>query len=85
MDFLPQVGSKYLDQRNFKSGNFSVHKDTGKIQLNLETNINVGSIDGRRPPECESSVGNLVKTTLLGVGQFFVFHGVFESTGFFPK
>ena len=85
VDFLPQVSSEYLDQGNFQGWDFTMHKNSRQIKLHLKTDVNICSVDGWRPPECESSVGNLVQTRSLGIGQFFVFHGFFKSRSFFPK
>ena len=62
-----------------------MHENTSKIQLDLKSNINIGSINSRRPPESEPSIRNLVKPTSLSMCQFFVFHTFFKTTGFFPK
>lgn len=76
MNLLPQMGSEDLDQGNLEGRDLSVHENTRKIQLHLETNINVRSINGRRPPHGETSVWNLRKTRSLGVGQFFELHRI---------
>lgn len=39
-----------------------MHEDTSQIQLHLETDVDIGSVDGGRPPESEPSVGDLVET-----------------------
>jgi hypothetical protein len=44
VNFLPQVSSEYLNQRDLKCRNFTVHKYAGQIQLDLETNVDVGAI-----------------------------------------
>ena len=46
---------------------------------------NVGSVDGGGPPEGESSVGDLVETGSLGVGELLVLHALLESGGFLPE
>ena len=46
VDFLPQVSSEDLDEGDLERGDFTVHKDTGKIELDLETNVDVRSVDG---------------------------------------
>mmetsp|Transcript_39335 Transcript_39335/g.83813 ORF Transcript_39335/g.83813 Transcript_39335/m.83813 type:complete len:1257 (-) Transcript_39335:3240-7010(-) len=85
VDLLPQVRSEDLDQRDLQGGDFAVHEDAGQIQLHLETNIHVGSVDGRRPPQGEASVGDLVETGSLGVGQFLEAHGLLEATRLLPE
>lgn len=52
---------------------------------NLETNVDVGSINSWRPPEREAPVGDLIETGSLGVGQLLVLHGFFKTGSFFPK
>lgn len=47
MDFLPQVSSEYLDQRNFQSRNLAMQKYASQVELNLETNIDIGPVDSR--------------------------------------
>lgn len=43
MYLLPQMGTEYLDKRDFQSRNFAMHKDSGQIQLHLETYINLSN------------------------------------------
>ena len=38
------------------------HEDAGQIQLDLETDIDVCTIDCRTPPQRETTVGYLVET-----------------------
>ena len=45
MDLLPEMSSEDLNERNLQCGNLSMHEDTCQIQLHLETNINICSID----------------------------------------
>ena len=44
------MGPENLNQGNFQRWNFAVHENPSQIQLHLETNIDIGSIDGRWPP-----------------------------------
>lgn len=62
-----------------RAGKQDLHEDTSKIKLHLETNIDVCTIDGRAPPESESTIGNLVKTGALSVGQLLVSHRLLEA------
>lgn len=62
MDLLPQVSSEDLDQRDLQSRNLAMHEDPSQIELHLETDIHVGSVDGRGPPERESSIRDLIQT-----------------------
>lgn len=45
----------------------------------------IGSVNGRRPPESESSVWNLVQTRSLGICQLLPFHGLLKATGLLPR
>ena len=72
VDLLPQMGTEDLNERNLQGRDLAVHKDTSQIQLDLETNIDIGTIDRRRPPQRETTVRNLVQTGALSVGQFLV-------------
>ena len=56
MDLLPQMGTEDLDQRDLQCRNLTVEEDTRQIKLHLETDVDVGSVDSRRPPEGEASV-----------------------------
>jgi hypothetical protein len=67
MDLLPQMGTEDLDERDLQRRNLSVHEDTSQIELNLETDVDVGSIDRRRPPHREPSIGDLGQTRSLGI------------------
>ena len=52
--------SKQLDSR--EASGINAHEDTSQIQLDLETDIDISSIDGWTPPESETSIRNLIKT-----------------------
>lgn len=41
------MGAENLDERNFERGDLAVQEDAGQIELNLETDIDVGAIDLR--------------------------------------
>jgi phage gp16-like protein len=56
VDLLPQMGTENLDERDLQCRNLTVKEDTRQIKLHLETDIDVGSVDSRRPPEGEASV-----------------------------
>jgi len=68
------MSSEDLDQRDFESGDFAVHEDPGEVQLHLETNVDIGSVDSGGPPQREPPVGNLVEPRALSVSQFFELH-----------
>lgn len=82
---MPQVGTEDLDQTDLQGRNFTVHKDTRKIQLHLETDINVGTINRGTPPERKSTIRNLIQTGALGVCQLLVPHRFFESGCLLPE
>jgi len=69
------MGSEDLNERNLEGGDLSMEEDTCKVQLNLESNVHVCTIDCRGPPESEATIGDLVETRALSVGQFFELHG----------
>ena len=58
--FLPKMRSENLNQRYFERWNFTVHEDASEVELNLEANVNVGTVDRRRPPKRKASVWNLI-------------------------
>ena len=62
-----------------------MHEDAGEIELDLESNVNVGSIDRWRPPKCEATVGDLVQTGPLRVGELLEFHTLFETGRLLPE
>ena len=45
VNLLPQMGTEDLDQGDLESGDLAVQEDTSKIQLDLETDVDVGSVD----------------------------------------
>jgi len=82
---LPQVSSEYLNERDLEGGDLSVHEDSGQVKLDLETDVNVGAVDGRRPPQCEATIRNLVQTGSLSVGQLLVLHRLLKAGSLFPE
>ena len=85
VDLLPQVCAEDLNERDLEGRNLPVHEDAREVQLHLEAHVDVGSVDGRRPPQCEASVGNLIETTSLGVCELLEAHGLLETTGLLPE
>ena len=79
------MSSENLNEGNLQGWDFAVHKNSCQIELDLETNVDISPIDGWRPPQGKSSIGNLVQTGSLCVGQLFVLHGFFETRCFFPE
>lgn len=55
--------------------------DERQIELNLEPDVDVGTIDGGRPPQREATVRDLVETRALRVGELLVLHRLLESRG----
>jgi len=79
------MGAEDLDERNLEGGNLSVQEDTREIKLDLETDVDIGTIDGRRPPQGESTIGNLVETRPLGICKLLELHRLLETARFFPE
>ena len=46
MDLLPQVRAEDLDERDLERGDLAVQEDTREIELDLETDVDVGAVDG---------------------------------------
>jgi len=59
--------SENLDQGDFKGGYFPVHENASEVQLDLEANVHIGTVDGGTPPQGESSIRNLVESGPLRV------------------
>ena len=53
---------EYLDERDLEGWYLTMHEDASQIKLHLEANVYIGAIDRRRPPESETTVGDLVET-----------------------
>jgi hypothetical protein len=76
VNLLPQVGTEDLDQRNLQSGDLAVQENASQVELNLETDVDIGTVDSGRPPQSETTVRDLVQTGSLGVGEFLEFHAL---------
>mmetsp|Transcript_97181 Transcript_97181/g.274888 ORF Transcript_97181/g.274888 Transcript_97181/m.274888 type:complete len:549 (-) Transcript_97181:3378-5024(-) len=85
MDLLPQVSSEDLDERNLQGWDLAVHEDAREVQLHLEAHVDVGTVDGRRPPQREAPVRDLVEARPLGVGQLLETHGLLEAACLLPE
>lgn len=79
------MSAEDLDERDLECRNLAVHEDAGQIQLHLEAHVNIGPVDGWRPPEREASVGNLVETGALGHRQLLVLHLLLEAARLLPE
>jgi len=82
---LPQVGTEDLDQTDLQGRDLSVHKDTSQIELDLETDVYVGTVDSRTPPEGKSTIRNLIQTGPLCVREFLISHRLFETGRLLPE
>ena len=58
-----------------------MHEDAGEVELHLETDVHVRTIDGRRPPQGEATIRNLVETRALRIGKLLVLHRLFKTAG----
>mmetsp|Transcript_17531 Transcript_17531/g.36310 ORF Transcript_17531/g.36310 Transcript_17531/m.36310 type:complete len:226 (+) Transcript_17531:2049-2726(+) len=85
VDLLPKMGPEDLDEGDFESGDLTVHEDTGEVKLDLETDVDVGTVDGRRPPERETTVGDLSKTRTLRVRELLVLHALLKARRLLPE
>ena len=56
-----------------------------QVVVYLEADVDIGPVDGGRPPEGEAPVGDLVETGSLGVGQLLVLHRLLEAGGLLPE
>jgi hypothetical protein len=62
-----------------------VKEDTGEIQLHLETNVHISSVDGRTPPQSKSTIRDLIETRALSIGQLLELHALLETGSFLPE
>mmetsp|Transcript_9904 Transcript_9904/g.16651 ORF Transcript_9904/g.16651 Transcript_9904/m.16651 type:complete len:467 (+) Transcript_9904:1679-3079(+) len=85
VDLLPEMRSEDLDERDLERGQLPVHEDARQVQLHLESDVDVGPVDGGGPPESESAVGDLAQPRALGVRQLLVLHGLLEARGLLPE
>lgn len=47
VDFLPEMCTEDLNQGDLQCGDLTVHENTCEIELNLETDVDVCSVDRR--------------------------------------
>mmetsp|Transcript_32683 Transcript_32683/g.64772 ORF Transcript_32683/g.64772 Transcript_32683/m.64772 type:complete len:325 (+) Transcript_32683:2190-3164(+) len=85
VDLLPKMGTENLDKRNLQRRNLPVHEYTRKVKLDLETDVNVCTVDGRGPPEGETAIRNLGKTRTLRVRKFLELHGLLKAACLLPE
>ena len=85
LTLLPQMCTEDLDQGDLQCWELAVHEDTSQVKLHLETDVDIGTIDGRTPPEGETTIGDLVKTGPLGICQLLVTHRFLETGRLLPE
>ena len=68
-----------------ESRRIDLHEDARKIELDLETDVDVRTVDGRTPPEREPTVRDLVKTGPLRVRELLVPHRFLEAGRLLPE
>ena len=85
LTLLPQMRTEDLDERDLQGRDLAVHEDTRQVKLDLETDVDVGTVDGRTPPEREATVRNLVETGPLRVRQLLVTHRLLEAGRLLPE
>jgi len=78
------MSSEDLDQRDLERRDLAVHEDAREVQLDLEPDVDIGTVDRRRPPQREATVWDLVQTRALGVGQLLVLHRLLKAAGLLP-
>ena len=79
------MSTEDLNQTDLERGDLAVHEDTGQIELDLETDVYVGTVDSWTPPERESTVRNLVQTGPLSVRELLVSHRLLETGRLLPE
>ena len=50
MNLLPQVSTEDLDQGNLQCWDLAMHENASQIKLHLKSDVDIGSVDGWRPP-----------------------------------
>mmetsp|Transcript_39127 Transcript_39127/g.70495 ORF Transcript_39127/g.70495 Transcript_39127/m.70495 type:complete len:457 (+) Transcript_39127:2263-3633(+) len=85
MDLLPQVSSEDLNQGDLQSGDFAMHENSSQVKLDLEPNIDIGTIDSGGPPQGETTVRNLGQTGSLRIRQLFELHTLFKPRSLLPE
>ena len=61
------------------------HLRTKYLVVNLTNDTYIGSVDGGWPPQCEATVGDLVETGPLRIGQLLVLHALLKTAGLLPE
>jgi len=47
MHLLPQMCPEDLDQRDLECRDLAVHEDAGQVELDLEADVDIGTVDCR--------------------------------------
>ena len=94
--------SEDLDERDLQCRDLAVQENACEIKLDLETNVDICSVDcwrptefvsrrtpgyemepmkerGHSPPECKATIGDLVETGSLGIGELLEFHALCDT------
>ena len=62
-----------------------IHEDSSEIKLDLETDVDVCTVDRGTPPQSETTIGNLVQTRPLRVRELLVPHRLLEAGRLLPE
>ena len=62
VDFLPQMRSEDLNERDLKCRDLAMHEYSSQIELYLETDIHISSVDCGRPPKSKPTIWDLVES-----------------------
>jgi hypothetical protein len=63
----------------------AAHENTRQIKLHLEADVYICAIDSWTPPECEATVGDLIETRALSIGELLVSHRLLEAGRLLPE
>ena len=85
VDLLPQVSAEDLDQGDLQRRDLAVQEDPRQVQLDLEADVDVGSVDRWRPPQSEATVRDLIEAGPLRVRELLELHRLFKSGCLLPK
>mmetsp|Transcript_27924 Transcript_27924/g.90699 ORF Transcript_27924/g.90699 Transcript_27924/m.90699 type:complete len:205 (-) Transcript_27924:4267-4881(-) len=85
MYLLPKMCTKNLNERDLESGDLSMHEDSSQIQLHLEADVYIRTVDCWGPPKSEAPVWNLIQTRALGISEFLIFHRFLKAACFLPE
>ena len=69
MNLLPQVSTEDLDEGDLEGGDLAMHEYSRQVKLHLEANVDACTVDRGTPPEGEATIGDLVETGTLCIGE----------------